>query len=220
MYQLHGIADWGSQVIRMALEEIGVPYQFRELDLEAGDLNSPTYLALNPFGRLPVLETPDGVLFETGAILQYLSERHQALAPAVGNAERAPFLVWFTFVVNQLHPTVMTLVHPNRPGGEEVSNQISAITRIELRRQLAALDAEAAKGAWWLSAARPSIVSLYVLMLLRWADNFAANPDHSVRARDYPALFALAQGLEQRPAILRVMAAEGLTGTAFSDPQG
>lgn len=220
MYRLHGIADWGSQVIRMALEEIGAPYQFRDLDFEAGDLTSPAYLALNPFGRLPVLETPDGALFETGAILQYLSEKHQALAPAAGDGERARFLVWLTFVVNQLHPTVMTLVHPERPGGEEVSKQISSVTRRELQRQMAALDAEVARGAWWLTAARPSIVSLYVLMLLRWAASFAAHPEDAVRASDFPALFALAEAMEQIPAVLRVMAAEGLSGSAFSDPQG
>lgn len=219
MYRLHGIPDWGSQVIRMALEELGVPYEFRELDFDAGDLSSPDYLALNPFGRLPVLETIDGGLFETGAILHYLSEKHHALAPAVGDSDRARFLVWFTFVVNQLHPTVMTLVHPERPGGDEVSAKISAVTRTELQRQLAALDTEAAKGDWWLSAARPSILSLYVLMLLRWAACFAAHPADAVGVRAYPALFALAKGMERGRAVQRVMAEEGLSGAAFSDPQ-
>jgi len=219
MYRLHGKADWGSQVIRMALEELGAAYDFREQDIEAGDLASPAYRAMNPFGRLPVLETPEGALFETGAILQYLSEKHHALAPAPGDADRGRFLVWFTFVVNQLHPTIMTLVHPERPGGVEVSAQISAVARTELLRQMAALEDETTRGAWWLSAPRPSILSLYVLMLLRWAACFAAHPKDGVEARAYPSLFALAERLEARPAIQRVMAAEGLSGAAFSAPQ-
>lgn len=219
MYRLHGKADWGSQVIRMALEELAAPYDFRELDVEAGDLASPAYVAMNPFSRLPVLETPDGALFETGAILQWLSEKHHALAPAPGDADRAGFLVWFTVVVNQLHPTIMTLVHPERPGGEDVSARISAAARTELLRQMAALEAEATRGAWWLSAARPSILSLYVLMLLRWAACFAAYPEDGVEVGAYPSLFALAKGMEARPAIQRVMLAEGLSGAAFSAPQ-
>eukprot|EP01031_Cornospumella_fuschlensis_P006612 gene6612-8222_t len=74
MYVLHGVHDWGSQVIHMVLAELWVPFRFNALDFQAGDFDAPSFRALNPFGRVPVLETPDGPIFETAAILLYLSE--------------------------------------------------------------------------------------------------------------------------------------------------
>ncbi|WP_284163643.1 glutathione S-transferase family protein [Frigidibacter sp. SD6-1] len=219
MYILHGIPDWGSQVIRMALEELGAPYRFAEVDWQAGGLTTPDFLALNPFARIPVLETPDGTMFETAAILQYLSERHGQLAPPPGDTERAGFLVWFTFITNQLHPTTMTLVHPHRPGGEACRRPVAEATHTLLREQLAALERSAATGPWWLSPDHPSIASLYVLMLLRWIRAYPAYPDHSIPLANYPALRAMAEGLERRPAVRRVLQAEAITDAApFSDP--
>ena len=43
MYTLHGIPDWGSQVIRLALEELGVDYMFHEVDWQAGGLQRPSF---------------------------------------------------------------------------------------------------------------------------------------------------------------------------------
>lgn len=218
MYILHGVPDWGSQVIHMALGALNVPFRFNELDYDAGDLTSATYLALNPFARVPTLETPDGPIFETGAILQYLSERHAALAPAPTDKDRGRFLTWFTFVVNSLHPTAMLMLHPERSGGEAVQRQVADHSNIELRSQLAALEKVAAQGAWWLSPDRPSILSLYVAMLMRWAKAFPMYPEHSIDAGDYPALQAMARGLEDLPSVRAVLTAEGLSGPALSGP--
>jgi glutathione S-transferase len=219
MYILHGIPDWGSQVIRLALEELGVAYRFSEVDWRAGGLTDPAFLALNPFARVPVLETPDGAIFETAAILLYLAERQGQLAPVPGDVDRARFLIWFIFVTNQLHPTAMTLLHPERAGGEAVQRAVADETHRLLRTQLAALDQVAATGAWWLLPDRPSAVSLYILMLLRWIRAFPAYARHSVASADFPALHRMAQGLETRPAVRRVLAAEGISGPSpFSDP--
>ena len=66
MYILHGVYDWGSLVVHLALEELGVNYEFKSVDYEKGALASPAYRALNPVGLVPVLETPQGPIFETG----------------------------------------------------------------------------------------------------------------------------------------------------------
>ena len=100
MYVLHGVHDWGSQVIHMVLAELGVPFRFNALDFQAGDFDAPSFRALNPFGRVPVLETPDGPIFETAAILLYLSERHSGLAPRSDASDRAQFLIWFKAVLS------------------------------------------------------------------------------------------------------------------------
>jgi glutathione S-transferase len=218
MYVLHGIPDWGSQVVHLALAEIGQPFEFRVLNYDAGDLDAPGYRALNPFGLVPTLQTPDGPIFETTAILLYLSQRHGALAPKPSDADWAPYLTWLIFVTNQLHPTTMVLLHPQRPGGEGVMDAVADHAHDQIRAQLAALDAQAATGVWWLSGPRPSMVSLFSLMLLRWIKAFAMYPRHSISSADYPALHAMAKGLEARAAIRMVMDAEGISGPGFSDP--
>lgn len=218
MYILHGIHDWGSQVIHMALAELGVAYRFNALDFQAGDLATPAFRALNPFGRVPVLETPDGPIFETAAILLYLSERHLALAPAQGSAERAPFLIWFIFVTNSLHPSAMTLLHPERPAGAMVQEVVADATHRALREQLTQLERIAQSAPWWLSPDQPSILSLYLVMLLRWIKAFPAYAAHSIPSADFPALHAIAKGHEERPTIRRVLEIEGLTGPALSNP--
>lgn len=218
MYILHGIPDWGSQVIHMALAEMKLPYRFNRLDYEAGDLNRPEYLALNPFARVPTLETPDGPIFETAAILLYLAERHAGLAPQPNDTDRAAYLIWFVFTTNSLHPNAMLLLHPERAGGEAVQRAVADTTHALLRAQLAALETVAARGVWWLSPGRPSALSLYVVMLLRWIKAFPAYAGHSIPSADFPALQAMAKGMETLPRIRAVLTAEGLSGPVFSNP--
>lgn len=218
MYVLHGVADWGSQVIHMALAELGVPFQFKALSWDAGDFDDANFRALNPFGRVPVLETPDGPMFETAAILLYLSERHHALAPLAGDGERAKFLIWFIFVTNSLHPAAMALLHPERVGGADVQRAVADVTHAQLRTSLAQLETVAASGVWWLSPERPSVLSLYVIMLMRWIKAFPAYAEHSIASADFPALHRMAIGLENRAAIHAALQAEELSGPVFSNP--
>ncbi len=218
MYKLHGVFDWGSQVIHLALAELQLPFEFHQVDVEAGGLQASEFLALNPFGRVPVLETPDGPMFETAAILLYLAETHGALAPAPGAPDRAAFLIWFVLVTNTMHPLTLTLLHPERPGGETVAAAVADETHRQLRRHLAVLETVASAGWWWLSPERPSILSLFLVMLLRWIRAFPAYAHHSIVLADYPALHAMAKGLETRPRLVAALQAEGLSGAVYSDP--
>lgn len=76
MYRLFGVPDFANLAVHVALEEAGVPYEVVFLDSEAGELQSPVHLARHPLGLVPALETPEGMMFETGACLLYLGERH------------------------------------------------------------------------------------------------------------------------------------------------
>lgn len=218
MYTLHGVADWGSQVIHLALAELGHPFTFKALDRDAGDFTTPAFRALNPFARVPVLETPDGPIFETLAILLYLSEKHSALAPAPGTPGRPAFLIALTLITNSVHPGAMALLHPERPGGEAASEAVSEATHTRLRQELAYLNSLAAAGQGGLSADQPTIAGFYLAMLMRWMAAFPVYPQHAIAAKDYPALDALLSGLEKRPAVAAVLKAEGLPPDAFSAP--
>jgi glutathione S-transferase len=210
MYRLYGLYDWGSLVVHMALEEIGADYDFIPLDFDRGDLSTPSYLAMNPFGLVPVLDTPNGPLFETTAILLYLSERHAGLAPAQADPDRAAFLVWLAVICQQLHPSVLQLAHPERLLGDDAAPAVSAANYENLTTVLAHLDQAAAKGPWWLSGQRPAITALYAAMLLRWAQSLPHYRPHILHLPQYPALLAMAKALEHRAPIQRVLAREGL----------
>jgi len=78
-YRLHYAPDNASLIIRLALDEIGAPYEAVLVDRQAEAQKAPAYLAMNPAGLIPVLETPQGPMFETGAILLWLGEDRKSV---------------------------------------------------------------------------------------------------------------------------------------------
>ena len=73
--------------VRWALEEAGQPYEVRPVSFRA--LKEPAHLALHPFGQIPTYEEGDLALFETGAIILHIAERHAGLLPDDASAGRA-----------------------------------------------------------------------------------------------------------------------------------
>src|SRR5215212_7637938 len=77
--------------VRWALEEVGQPYDVRLVSF-AG-MKQPAHLALHPFGQIPTYEEGDLALFESGAIVLHIAERHSGLLPDEANA-RARAIAW------------------------------------------------------------------------------------------------------------------------------
>ena len=73
-----------------ALEEVGVDYGLRWVDIQSGAQKAPEIVALNPMGKLPLLTDGDQVVTEAGAIALYLADRYAygKLAPAVDDPAR------------------------------------------------------------------------------------------------------------------------------------
>ena len=91
-YRLHYAPDNASLVIRLVLEELGQPYETLLVDRRAEAQNSPEYRALNPNGLIPVLETPDGPLFETAQFT--LDRTWRVVEFAAKTARDLPGLRW------------------------------------------------------------------------------------------------------------------------------
>jgi glutathione S-transferase len=72
--------------VRWALEEVGQPYDVRLLSFSA--MKEPAHLGLHPFGQIPTYEEGDLALFESGAIVFHIAERHAGLLPEDANAGR------------------------------------------------------------------------------------------------------------------------------------
>lgn len=88
------------------LEEVGVPYELRFVDLMKGEQKSPELLALNPMGKLPILTEGDVVVTEAAAIGLYLADRHSygTLAPRAEDPARGAYLRWSLFAPSVVEP--------------------------------------------------------------------------------------------------------------------
>ncbi|WP_050425240.1 glutathione S-transferase family protein [Bradyrhizobium tropiciagri] len=93
--------------VRWALEEVGQPYAVRLVSFAA--MKEPAHLALHPFGQIPTYEEDDLVLFETGAIVLHLAERHVGLLPDDANA-RARAIAWMFAALNTVEPPILEFV--------------------------------------------------------------------------------------------------------------
>jgi glutathione S-transferase len=220
-YTLYHVPDWGSSVIRLMLEEIGAPYQLAPLDWDAGDFDSPAFRAVNPLGLIPAMETPDGPIFETAAIILWLNARHGGLGPAPTDPERGAFLSWLMFTSNTLHQTVLTLIHPDRIAGEAVQDIIQACALDHLHDAVSRLEAMIrAKDPDWLSPRKPGALGYYLGILLRWGLYLPEDEGRRFSLRPYPRLSAVLAAHEAFPAARRVADADALGATPFTAPKG
>jgi len=94
------------------LEEIGVPFDVRTVDIRKGEQKQPAYLKLNPSGKVPTLTDGDVVVSENPAIAIYLADRYSygQLAPRIEERDRGEYLKWMVFSTAVLDP-VATLHH-------------------------------------------------------------------------------------------------------------
>jgi glutathione S-transferase len=121
--------------IRWLLEELGLPYEIVPMQINPQSLQQPDYLAKNPNGRVPTLEDGDTVVWESGAICQYLLERYGEgrLEPDVGAPERAAFLQWLHWSEATALPPISDLVQHTmlRPEHERLAAVVpDAVARI------------------------------------------------------------------------------------------
>ena len=91
------------------LEEVGVPYELRYVDIMANGQKAPEILALNPMGKLPIITDDGAVVTESAAIAIYLADRHAygRLAPRVDDPARGTYLRWSFFAPSVVEPGTM-----------------------------------------------------------------------------------------------------------------
>lgn len=92
--------------VRWALEEVGQPYDVRLVSFK--ELKQPAHLALHPFGQIPTFEDADLALFESGAIVLHIAERHDGLLPKDANA-RSRAIAWMFAALSTVEPPIVEL---------------------------------------------------------------------------------------------------------------
>ena len=90
--------------VRWALEEVRQPYEVRLVSFSA--MKEPAHRALHPFGQIPTYEEGELALFESGAIILHIAERHAGLLPEDANA-RARAIAWMFAALNTVEPPIV-----------------------------------------------------------------------------------------------------------------
>jgi glutathione S-transferase len=183
--------------VRWALEEAGQPYEVRLVSFAA--MKEPAHLALHPFGQIPTYEDGDLALFETGAIVFHIAERHAGLLPQDSNA-RARAITWMFAALNTVEPPILDLTiakiwEGDKPWAEERLALVMDRARVRLK-QLSACLGEAD----WLDDAFSAGDLLMVSVLLRFRMSGLLD--------EYPNLAAYVARGEARPAYKRAFAAQ------------
>lgn len=171
-----------------ALEEVGVPYTLRTVNLMAGEQKSPEFLALNTMGKLPVITDGEAVVAETSAICMYLGDRYAPgrLAPALDDPARGTYLRWCVYPSAVIEPGCAA----KGAGWEYRPGQVGWGTYESI---LETLEAGLA-GGMWLLGERFTMADVLVGSSLRWMVRFKM-----IDAR--PSFLAYLERLEQRPAL-------------------
>ena len=197
---IYGDRGSGAFSAEAALAEAGAKYEFREISLERNEQLKPDYLAINPAGKIPALQLPEGgILTETLAMLVTIAERHSAarLLPDAGSFERAQAYRWLAFMGSEIYPMVEIADYPARfvPEGTE-ADALRQKARERIRARLSII--EHAVAGPWLLASGFSVADIYLAMFSRWSE-----------AREWveanaPKIYAIARAVRERPAIVPV----------------
>lgn len=103
--RLYAWATPNSQRVSIMLEELGLPYEVRPVNIRAREQFAPEVVALNPYGKIPILvEEGRPPLFESGAILLHLAETHGRFLPPAGDPARAETLAWLMVALTSVGP--------------------------------------------------------------------------------------------------------------------
>jgi len=112
MLKLHFAPNSRAGRIMWLLEELELPYELNRMDFNPKDLKSDEHRARHPLGRVPVLDDDDVSIYESGAIVEYILERHKngGLKPAGESPLFPAYLQWFHYCEGMVMPPVNTIV--------------------------------------------------------------------------------------------------------------
>ncbi len=178
--------------VRWALEEVGQPYDVRLVTFP--EMKAPAHMAVQPFGQIPTYENGDLVLFESGAIVFHIAERHGGLLPKDADA-RSRVLTWMFAAVSTVQPPIVEfgmamILERDKPWFEARQPMLEQAVRTRLDQLANRLgDAD------WLEGDFSAGDLMMVVVLRRLGSSGILN--------DYPTLSAYVARAEARPAFQR-----------------
>ena len=183
--------------VRWALEEVSQPYAVRLLSF--GAMKEPAHLAMHPFGQIPTYEEGDLALFESGAIVFHIAERHAGLLPDDANA-RARAITWMFAALSTMEPpifdrTIVVLLERDKSWRDERL----AMVEERIRGRLGYLSAHLGPADWLDGGfSAGELLMVHVLQRLK----------SSGMLGEYPNLSTYVARAEARPAFKHAFAAQ------------
>jgi len=183
--------------VRWALEEAGQSYEVRLVSFRA--MKEPGHLRLHPFGQIPTYEEGDLVLFESGAIVLHIAQRHAGLLPEDANA-RARAITWMFAALNTVEPEILELATARLLESDKPwSMERLPLVEDRVRNRLGQLSAHLGN-ADWLDGSFSAGDLMMVSVLLRLRSSGILD--------EFPNLAAYVARGEARPAHQRAFAAQ------------
>jgi len=185
MLKLYGGARSRASIVQWYLEELGVPYEFVLLDMQAGVHQQPEFLAINPMGKVPAIVDGDFVLWESGAILFYLAQKYGKIPPSL--EEQSKINQWIIFANATLGPGIFVEASRERETPKLLTplNQILEKQPFLLGDELSVVD-----------VAVGSILA-YIPMMLK------------LDLTEYPAVVDYIKRISERPGYQKAIAGRG-----------
>jgi glutathione S-transferase len=207
MYTLYYSPGTASMVVHLALLETGADYRLELVDFDKKFQHSEPYLKLNPCGKVPTLLIDGRPVYESGALLTVLAERHPEakLIPPAGTPERDAWLQWMVFLSNTLMSTYRLWFYPHELGNEDHPPALRAALQRKIESVWDQLEAHLSAHGPYLLGTDFSGVDLMLTMLMRWSRNMPRP------ATQWPALKRLADQVRARPSWKRLYELEGLS---------
>jgi len=202
--RLYGIPSTTSLAVHIVLEHLGLDYEM--IVRERDKLGEPEHLAVNPMAQVPVLETDDGLLTESVAILFYIAERYGEgqVIPPPGSWERSQMLMRMVFLASQEHPAFGLWLRPFRwLDDEDAQARLKAAAEKRFQVCFQRLDGWL-EGRDWLIGDGMTIADALAFVHARWG--LRVEPPTT----EYPNIWRFAQQMAEVPAVARAMADEGI----------
>jgi glutathione S-transferase len=204
MIRLHHVAFSRSFRILWLLEEMGLSCDIANYQIGDGSLRSPEFLAISPAGRVPALEVDGRVIFESGAIVEYLCETRpeHGLGRLPGDAERVAFHEWMGFAETQA--SILASLNLQQVFLRAPAKPSAAVLKLETARLAATLKIldQHLKGRRWLLNTGFSAVDTMM------GYNVLAAP-YYVHMDRFEHLNAYIERFAERPAFVRARERDG-----------
>jgi len=190
-----------SLAIHALLEELGVPFEVRLVDAK-----SEEYRRINPKGKVPALVTPDGVLTECVALIEYLCDKHDREHRWLGKPgtwERARTLERVATLATEVHPLFNRFFHEDDFSADaDVQGAVKARGTEKLIGYFRQQDASLRSPYW--SGTQVTVADLYFMVVARWG-RWLEPP-----ANEMPNIRPFYERMIARPAVARALATEGI----------
>lgn len=199
--QLYAFDTPNGRKISVALEEMGLPYEVKVVDLGQGEQHDPAFLKISPANKIPAIVDPDGPggqpisVFESGAILYYLGEKTGQFWPQDLRA-RVPVMEWLMFQMGGFGP-MPGQVHHFIALKDEVDRRYGLDRFMgETRRLYGVMNRRLAENAFFASEE----LSIADFAIVGWAWR---HERHKVDLADFPHVQRWYQAMMARPGVAR-----------------